>query len=102
MIWGPIITISSFIFTLLLDLAFNPDLILKSNNNVLYIVCQLLSVLANGAILTSIVFFLDSARIEWKRTRYLMEVMTSAIQADDGLKFNHPELILTPLFNFMD
>ena len=31
-----------------------------------------------------------------------MELLTSCIQADEGLKYKHPEMLLTPLFNFMD
>ena len=46
--------------------------------------------------------FFDNARVDWKRRSYLMKILGSTIQAQDSQKFKHPEMVISPLFNFLD
>ena len=82
--WSFLIMIGSFLVTGLLDLKFHPDLIKDSNNLTIYIMCHILLIISNGSLLAILIFFLDSARVDCKRTNYLMQALTSTIQSDEG------------------
>ena len=86
----------------ILDLLFDRNLMLESDNLGLYIGIQVGMILINGTLHMAVFAFFDVARVDYKRRSYLMDVLNSTIQACDGIKFNRPELIIIPLFNFLD
>ena len=86
----------------ILDLIFDRQLMMESDNLGLYIGIQVGLILINGTLHMAVFAFFDVARVDYKRRSYLMDVLNSTIQACDGIKFDRPELIVMPLFNFLD
>ena len=86
----------------ILDFFYNRSLVVDSNNLPFYIICHVLLLFPNAWLQMAVFAFFDNARVDWQRRYYLMELLTSTIQADNGSKFKTPELIIAPLFNFLD
>ena len=86
----------------ILDFFYDRNLILESNNLWVYIGVQIALMFINGSLQLAVFAFFDNARVDWKRRSYLMQILSSTIQACDSLKFKAPEMIITPLFNFLD
>ena len=86
----------------ILDYFYKPHLLLESHNLTQYIICNILLIGPNVILNVVLIIFYDTARADWGRKKYLMTLLTSCIQADEGLKNRNPEMIYTPLFNFLD